>query len=219
MWQFSFVAASEPTVAVSVMAEVESPQTLPEKQSAEVSQNTAAWPETVDAMPAAVPRPTAISLPPDRPEPLIQPPAPSTVAESGLPQPVRAIGGHFPARPEAQPATSAQPEPAPAMQEPPTKPRAEGPVQAIANPHIPPQILTPAWPRSVREGFSGTVLVEVIVGLDGKATSADIVEGTGRESWDEALLEVFQNARYSVGTHYNQPVVSSHRFRVTFRQR
>ena len=221
MWQFGQPVMTGAEVQTSIRASVRS-ETTPRPQP-EQQRKDAAWPETTQAASSSVARPTEIMLPPEQPR--AAPVAPRPLRTSGsLDQPARNLPvGSFPRPAASKPSTTPPP---PAARQPVEtvatgsagNVRTSGPVLPVSSPHIPPQLLEPKWPRRVRERFTGRVVVEVVVGLDGKAREARVVEGTGHDAWDEDLLKVFRKARYSVGMHLNQPVVSRHRFRVTFRR-
>jgi TonB family protein len=86
------------------------------------------------------------------------------------------------------------------------------------SPDQPPGIIDPQWPRSVRRRFTGSVVVDVSVTADGRATDVEMVEGTGNADLDEALRETFADTRYIPASTSGVPVACKHRFRVTFRR-
>jgi TonB family protein len=86
------------------------------------------------------------------------------------------------------------------------------------SPDQPPRIIDPQWPRSVRRRFTGSVVVDVSVTADGRATDVEVIEGTGNADFDEALSETFAESRYVPASTSGVPVACTHRFRVTFRR-
>jgi TonB family protein len=70
----------------------------------------------------------------------------------------------------------------------------------------------------VRRKFTGTVVVDVSVTADGRATDVDVIEGAGNADFDDALRETFADSRYVPASTGGVPVACTHRFRVTFRR-
>lgn len=164
--------------------------------------------------PGELPPPTEILLPPEEPQPEPEPPQPLTPTEETLPAPERSPQPSlFPRPRRAKPPA----EPPPAAAESPATARASsGPVTA---PETPPRILNPDWPLLVRKGFTGRVVIDVVVRLDGRAYEIEVIEGTGRAEWDQALVDTFRNANYLPGYLNGQPVICKHRYSITFRKR
>ncbi|MCG3184942.1 MAG: hypothetical protein ICCCNLDF_03111 [Planctomycetes bacterium] len=164
--------------------------------------------------PGELPPPTEILLPPEEPQPEPEPPQPLTPVEETLPAPERSRQPSLFPRPQrAKPPA----EPPPAAAESPATTRASsGPVTA---PETPPRILNPDWPLLVRKGFTGRVVIDVVVRLDGRAYEIEVIEGTGRAEWDQALVDTFRNANYLPGYLNGQPVICKHRYSITFRKR
>jgi protein TonB len=64
----------------------------------------------------------------------------------------------------------------------------------------------PAYPRmSKRMGEQGTVIVRVLIGLQGSAEQAEIRTSSGYERLDKAALETVQRWRYSPGKRHGTP--------------
>lgn len=164
--------------------------------------------------PGELPPPTEILLPPEEPQPEPEPPQPLTQLEETLPAPERSRQPSLFPRPQrAKPPA----EPQPVATESPAATRASsGPVTA---PETPPRILNPDWPLLVRKGFTGRVVIDVVVRLDGRAYDIEVIEGTGRAEWDKALVDTFRNANYLPGYLNGQPVICKHRYSITFRKR
>lgn len=205
---------SQPTLAVSIESIAVAPDaTEPEADTTELSEFEQASPSEAIETPA----PTEFL----EPDPL---PAPPEIT------PDPELPGHEPQppRPPVGPALPLQPKPpaAPASSEPdssaPSSPSPESaPSKAPSGPvgeFTAPVLLEPAWPRVVRRRFTGTVSVEVTVSAQGKATSARMLKGTGRDDWDEALLETFLESSYSPACRGATPVECTHIFAVTFKQ-
>ncbi|MCB9933279.1 MAG: TonB family protein [Planctomycetes bacterium] len=162
--------------------------------------------------PGELPAPTEILLPHEEPQPEPTPPAPTTATEDTLPEPARFTQPNTFRRPQPAgptPASDAQPTAA-------ESPVASGPVTA---PETPPRILNPRWPELVRKGFTGRVVIDVVVRLDGRAHEVEVIEGTGRAEWDKALTNAFREASYLPGFLNGQPVICKHRYSITFRKR
>lgn len=164
--------------------------------------------------PGELPPPTEILLPPEEPQPEPEPPQPLTPVEETLPAPERSRQPSLFPRPQrAKP--PAEPQPV-ATESPATTRASSGPVTA---PETPPRILNPEWPLLVRKGFTGRVVIDVVVRLDGRAYEIEVIEGTGRAEWDQALVDTFRNANYLPGYLNGQPVICKHRYSITFRKR
>ena len=164
--------------------------------------------------PGELPPPTEILLPPEEPQPEPEPPQPLTPIEESLPAPERSPQPSLFPRPQRA-KTPAEPPPA-AAESPATARGSSGPVTA---PETPPRILNPEWPLLVRKGFTGRVVIDVVVRLDGRAYEIEVIEGTGRAEWDQALVDTFRNANYLPGYLNGQPVICKHRYSITFRKR
>jgi protein TonB len=64
----------------------------------------------------------------------------------------------------------------------------------------------PAYPRmSKRMGEQGTVIVRVLIGLQGSAEQAEIRTSSGYDRLDKAALETVQRWRYSPGKRHGNP--------------
>lgn len=64
----------------------------------------------------------------------------------------------------------------------------------------------PAYPRmSKRMGEQGTVIVRVLIGLQGSAEQAEIRTSSGYDRLDKAALETVQRWRYSPGKRHGTP--------------
>jgi len=177
-------------------------------------------PEQPVEEPGELPPPTEILLPPEEPQPEPERPRPLAPVEPTLPEPERSPQpSRFP-RPQPAPQPSpSQPtaETQPVAAESPAASRASsGPVTA---PETPPRILNPDWPLLVRKGFTGRVVIDVVVRLDGRAHDIEVIEGTGRAEWDQALVDTFRNANYLPGYLNGQPVICKHRYSITFRKK
>jgi TonB family protein len=140
-------------------------------------------------------------------EPLELPkrPAPSYESPSS-PAPQGAATFPYLAREQTKPAQAAN-----------AKPTAAATNSAPPAAQQPPRIIRPQWPRVIRKGFTGRVLIEVQIASDGRAVRATLIEGTGNAAWDRALRETFEQARYIPGFTNGMPAACTHRFRVTFR--
>ena len=205
---------SEPSLAVSIESVAITPDaTEPEPDTTELSEFEQVAPAEVVESAA----PTEFLDPEPLPEP------PEVTPDPELP-------GHEPARqrPPVGPPLPIQPKPpaAPASSEPkpssPTSPSPESaPSKAASGPEgefTAPVLLEPEWPRTVRRRFTGTISVEVTVSAQGKATAARMLNGTGRDDWDEALLETFLESSYSPARRGASAVDCTHIFAVTFKR-
>lgn len=83
----------------------------------------------------------------------------------------------------------------------------------------PPRLLNRNWPKLIREGYEGQVLVGVVVAPEGHAISVEILEGTGNARWDDRLKGLFRYSAYAPGRTAGRAVMCSHRFRITFRRK
>ena len=210
---------------------------LPSQQlDPDESMSEAAWPTTEQAASPQFPAPPEVYLPEAEPEPKPEPEPPKTEikpTETTLNEPSREswspLRSRTPDEPSSNPPEeSPTPSPTDTETSPSKQPVKESNTQrepsprgepgVIENPEVAPRILSPDWPRVVRKRFSGSVLVDVTVGANGKATEVKLIEGTGRDDWDEDLIEVFEEASYAPGLLMGMPVPCRHRFRVTFRQ-
>ncbi len=76
----------------------------------------------------------------------------------------------------------------------------------------------PAYPSSAREdGVEGTVILEVSIGADGRATSARVDRSSGDRRLDRAAADAVQQWSYEPSLKDGVPVSSSMRVRVEFR--
>lgn len=168
--------------------------------------------ELADFEPAATPAPTQdappteVTAPEPLPEPIDELPAPAQAQPEAAPAPP-APRGTF-----TKPAPAAPAEPA--VPSPPTSPSASAQPEGF----VAPAIVSPDWPRTVRRRFTGTISVEVTVSAQGKATAARMLKGTGRDDWDEALLETFLESSYSAARRGATAVECTHIFAVTFKR-
>jgi len=187
----------------------------------------AAWPELHQAAPGSVPVPTEVILPEPEPQPEPEPPAREIAQPEGsLGSPTRNEASQAEFRKshetaETPPDTPIAGQPGAEGESSESTTPAGGPKstnQVIESPDMPPRIISPDWPRSVRKRFNGSVLVEVVVMANGKASAVKMIEGTGQDDWDAKLVEVFEEAVYVPGMFKGMPVHSRHRFRVKFRQ-
>jgi protein TonB len=157
--------------------------------------------------------PLVVELPPLPPEP--EPPEEVKQRIETLPSPPPRRSGRLPTRASpVHPAT----EEAPTAQEARPAPAPAGGDNQEISPDQKPRIIDPQWPRSVRRRFTGSVVVDVSVTADGRATDVEMVEGTGNADFDEALCETFADTRYIPASAGGVPVACKHRFRVTIRR-
>ena len=109
-------------------------------------------------------------------------------------------------RGEARPTDLGRPPAAPAA---PAPPPAPAPPTAIANVEVPVPVDSPAprYPReALRSGESGTVLLRVHVGADGRPTQVDLVESSRSRSLDRAATEAVRRWRFRPAQRNGQPV-------------
>jgi TonB family protein len=208
LWQLEPPRLSEPQAPAVISAGVRVFEQSPEPEQPFTPPQAA--PAQPIEQPEEEPAPTDILLPAEEPEPepvLPQPLAP----ETALPEPDRTPQPSL--FPRQQPAADPRP---PAVETPALPRPVSGPVTA---PETPPRILKPEWPLLVRKGFTGRVVIEVVVRLDGRAYDIEVIEGTGRADWDNALVEAFRTASYLPGFQNGQPVICKHRYSITFRKR
>ncbi|MCC6466037.1 MAG: TonB family protein [Planctomycetes bacterium] len=169
--------------------------------------------------PALLSEPDLGSVPQVAVEPdAVAPPPPLTVAQPPAEPRARAAS---PLVTRAAPAPKTAPVAEPAPDAPAAAPPRQAPAAAAAGPGIPdtpPALVQPSWPRSVRNGFTGTVIACVRVDATGHACSVELVQGTGRASMDEALREAFLGADYRPATRAGVPAACTHTFRVHFRR-
>lgn len=166
------------------------------------------------AAPAPVPpRPEPVPEPP-KPEPIRRtPPKPRVVAKPPAPKPA-------PAHPQrtTPPAETVAPAPVAAPAPATPSPAATAPSPSAAEPApartVPPSSSAaylnnppPAYPAmSRRLGESGTVVLRVLIGVNGRAEQAQIDKSSGYERLDQAALETARDRwRYVPGTRNGVP--------------
>lgn len=213
----------QPESVLAVATEIHAATSLPQPQSSPALPR--AWPAPELELPGEVPAPDrefeteTEPQPAHEPEPQLMdvseaeaPPVPRTPAETHWQprEPIPEVAEVMePAEPQPLPSDSAgKPKPSPRS----------GVLQGFPNPDTPPRILNPRWPRTVRDNFTGTVQIRVVVGMDGRAMRVELLEGTGNETWDERLLKIFQEADYIPGVHQGMVLITSHVFRVHFKR-
>lgn len=161
--------------------------------------------EPVPVLPPRPPQPV------EQPRPRVDPPPalpPATVAPAPDPAPVLVDGGSEPA-PVPPPVTG----PVTAM-EPST-----GPVAGVRLEYL--HAPAPDYPRAVaRAGIEGTVLLEVLVGTDGRPLDVTVRESSGNRRLDAAARDqVLQQWRFRPATRNGQPVRAIGLVPVDFRLR
>lgn len=81
-------------------------------------------------------------------------------------------------------------------------------------------LLQPEYPPALeRAGVEGSVLVKVWIDEHGHVIKAEVVESSGEEAFDHNALMVAQRQEWSAATIAGEPVASTRRYRVHFRQR
>ena len=152
-------------------------------------------PEKAASPVAAQPRPAPqpATTPVASPMPLaLNNPSPAPNAPTGSATPVAAA-------PTAPPiAAPAAPSPAPAPPAPSPAPPAQLPVLDVE--HGDNQYRAPYPKMSQRLGEEGRVVLRVMVGLDGKPTSASVAKSSGSEHLDRAGIDTVMRWRFKPGT-------------------
>lgn len=144
-------------------------------------------------------------------------PAPQVPAEPGVGEEPPGPGGVF-SLPDAPPDAPARAEPPP-----PHAPFAPDPVEpevgdAMADTgpvpvHSPP----PVYPRrSLRQGESGEVLLEVLVGADGRPRQVDIARSSSHRALDHAAVSAVRRWRFQPAMRQGQPVAQVVQIPVAF---
>ena len=148
--------------------------------------------------PAVAPRPQPAS----RPEPPSQTdPAPVIASEQAGPQaPVVAAPAAVASTRSAEPAPGpVAPAPAPRVAAPAALVLPSADADYLDNPR-------PAYPRlSRRLGEQGTVIVRVLISVDGRAEQAELRTSSGFERLDQAALETVRRWRYVAGRRHGVP--------------
>jgi len=211
-----------PQAVMSVTASVQVPSSMPQPQRSPAQAR--AWPVPELELPGDVPAPDQEIDPTPEPEPLQEPQPEFTEA----PEPEN----HRPViKRDWTPRTDVtEPVDAPAERvsqvsdenvtttgKEGDRPRS-GEFEGFPSPDNPPRILNPDWPESVRERYTGSIQVKVVVGTNGRALRVELVEGTRNKTWDDRMLETFKNADYIPGVHNGMVLITSHIFRVHFRR-
>ncbi len=143
--------------------------------------------------------------PPVAPERVPIPPVPSKPARIVQP----ASESRFALKPPAEPTSPV--EPLPAIE--PEPPSERSRLQRSAGVDKPPTHdgrLAVAYPRScVRQGHGGTVLVRIKIRMDGTCGAATIVQGTGCERLNGAVLEAVRRKRFTPATKNGRPLAAT----------
>ena len=117
-----------------------------------------------------------------------------------------------PAVPDYRPPQPAAPAPA--------APVATVPAPAPASAYVAPRLLsspTPRYPPSgQRRGITGTVLLRIHVGPDGRPEAVDLVQGSGSRELDRAAVEGVRRWRFAPATQAGQPVQAAVQVPITF---
>lgn len=75
----------------------------------------------------------------------------------------------------------------------------------------------PAYPRDARQaGWEGTVVIRVLVGVDGSAAAVSVQRGSGYDSLDDAAARAVKKWRFSPARQDDVPMESYHDVRVRF---
>jgi len=212
--------------------------TVPELEvaSVELTLEGAAPDTAASAASGGARRPDALSsnteAVPPRPVPAEPPPLPPPAQ---LPEPSLAL-------PAAQPLTG--PTPAPIRElsdwsdvsepsdqsDPSDTPAPSGPVATLesgggasgqinAHPSLE-RAIRPTYPiASRRRGEEGTVILDVSVGVDGRAAAVSLVSSSGFPDLDRAAVRAAEQARFKPGTRNGKPVASAARLTLIFRLR
>lgn len=159
-------------------------------------------PEPKPKPPQPQPAPKKAPTPPPAPRPVATPsPAPAPNAPTGVTE------TQPPAPPIAAPVAQSAP-PAP-----PAPPRVELPTSEadyLQNPK-------PAYPpMSKRLGEQGRVVVRVLIGVDGTARDAKVVQSSGYDRLDQAALETVLKWRYVPGKRGGVPEAMSYNVPINF---
>jgi protein TonB len=164
------------------------------------------------AEPAIQPQPQAAAKPEDPPQPTPRPlrsptaeasPTPVTQTESASATALAVTANTPPGDASAAAPTAAQATGAPVRQ--------AGPVAApaLVLPSADADYLNnppPAYPRqSKRMGEQGTVVLRVLIGLQGTAEKAEVRSSSGFARLDQAALETVQRWRYAPGRRNGSP--------------
>ncbi len=76
---------------------------------------------------------------------------------------------------------------------------------------------SPKYPAEARQsGWEGTVLVRVLVDVDGSAASVAVRDSSGRGLFDDVAVQTVRTWRFSPATQAGKPVASYHDVRVRF---
>src|SRR5712691_2510195 len=95
---------------------------------------------------------------------------------------------------------------------------------ALAQAQAPPRFVAPRllervearYPEEARlSGLTGTVVVRIVVGTDGRVISAEVVQGAGH-GFDEAALEAARKLRFEPATREGRPVAVQLDYEVRF---
>lgn len=73
-------------------------------------------------------------------------------------------------------------------------------------------------PVSERLGETGTVVLQLLVGIDGKVTDAKIESSSGFDRLDKAALAALSRCKFTPGTAGGQPIAAWANLKYTFRK-
>lgn len=213
-----FREVSMPRVAAVSITGAATPPAIPELAPQEL-------PVPVVATPTEIPKPEPgeLYVPPEvipDPEPnpelappespaVRMPPREHVVPELRKPEPVHPEPPPAEPQPDRAPVSIATPGPVSA------KPSTVDPADSLQC-DVAPRLTEVQWPRTLRRRFQGTVVVRVELDRAGALKSLQIVAGTGRKEWDDALLDAMRAARYQPAVKANTPVACRHTFRIEF---
>lgn len=156
-------------------------------------------PDTAPATPARLPEAPRLPMPVAAPIP-----APTVVLEAAPVTP--AVTAPAAATPEPAPATPSPPVNVAAVTAPPPPPAAapqKVPASALRY-RVEPPVAVPRLSRRLRE--SGTVLLHVVVDLQGLPRSVSVRQSSGYARLDEQALAAMRQARFHPCTHDGKPV-------------